>query len=74
MKVTKKAWARLRLGTYGLVNAGLGVGVVYKVIDGAESAAWLLLANAALTVAFFNVDLSDEGEPPRTVRNLYRGK
>lgn len=74
MKVTKKAWSRLRLGTYGLVNTGLGVAVVYKVMDGTESAAWLLFANAALTVAFFNVDLSDEGEPPRTIRNLYTSK
>lgn len=64
MKVTKKAWKRLRLGMYGLTNAGLGVAVIYNVVDGRESAAWLLLANAALTVAFFNVDLSDEAQVP----------
>lgn len=74
MKVTKKAWGRLRLGMYGLVNAGLGVAVIYNVMDGQQSAAWLLLGNAALTVAFFNTDLSDEGEPPRTIRHLNRAK
>jgi hypothetical protein len=63
-KVTKKAWARLRLGTYGVANAGLGVAVVYNVLDGQQSAAWLLLVNAALTVAFFNVDLGDEAQVP----------
>lgn len=73
-KVTKKAWARLRLATYGVVDAGVGVGVVYGVLDGRESAAWLLLANAALTLAFFNVDLSGEGEAPVTVRSLYGRK
>lgn len=40
---------------YRLVNAGLAVVVLYGVINGEQSAAFLLVANAALGLADLNV-------------------
>ena len=40
---------------YRVANAGLAVAVGYKVLDGQESALWLLLVNAALGMADANV-------------------
>lgn len=62
MKVTKKQWGRLRQASYLTADAAVGVLLVLGLVDGRESAAFLLLANAALTMAFFKVDLGDETE------------
>lgn len=64
MKVTKRQWGRLRQGSYALADAVVAGLLVYGVLDGQQSAALLVVANAALTMAFFKVDLGDESESP----------
>lgn len=52
------AWIRKpknRRHVYRVVNAGVGVGVVYGVATGEEAAALLLLVNATLGLADANV-------------------
>lgn len=51
---------RRRRWIYRLANTGLGVAVVYKLVDGEQAAAWLLLVNAALGLADANVPADDE--------------
>ena len=46
--------AAVRRWAYGVLAAGIGVLVVYRVIDGDQAAAWLLLGAAALGVAAGN--------------------
>lgn len=52
-----------RLWIYNVLNAGLGVGVVYGVLNGEEAAAWLLFINAALGMAALNVPRDAVVEP-----------
>lgn len=40
---------------YGIANAGVGVAVVYGIMNGEEAAAWGLLINAVLGLAQANV-------------------
>lgn len=45
---------------YRIANAGLGVAVVYGIVQGDEAAAWLFLVNAVLFVADAHVPTSEQ--------------
>lgn len=56
-----------RLWIYNILNALLGVAVVYGVVNGEEAMAWLLVINAALGMAAANVPqdaIVEPYEPP----------
>lgn len=58
---------KTRLWIYNVLNAGLGVAVVYGMVNGEEAAAWLLVINAALGMAAANVPqdaIVEPYEPP----------
>lgn len=44
----------VRQWIYGVANAGVGVAIVYGLINGVEAAAWGLLINAVLGLAQAN--------------------
>lgn len=52
--------AKLRKAVYGVGVAGAGLGLVYGYVNEIQAAAWLALYGAICTLAFFNVDTSNE--------------
>ena len=61
MKLTPAQWRLVRRWIYRTINAAVAVAVVYRLVDGDQAAAWLLLVNAALGLADANVtDGNDE--------------
>lgn len=58
---------RTRLWIYNVLNAGVGVAVVYGVVNDQEALAWLLVVNAVLGMAAANVPqdaIVEPYEPP----------
>lgn len=49
----------VRLRIYDVVNALVGVAMLYGVLNGNEAAAWLLVVNATLGLARQNINTED---------------
>lgn len=69
--MTKRQWARLRQGIYGVSSIGLKTAGVYGLISDEKSQALLLLVSAVVDLAFFYVDLPKTTQPEETEETQY---